>query len=266
MPLQTYNLRPSPSSPVPSPLRRLAPRLIEVSGTPEFEPLLFRAAREAASCEHLSAFAFSGASRPRILLAANTSTQPVARWTAEKYVSRYWTLDPIYRLNPTRKHDGYGEAFRVQSEEIGDGSYKQECYTTVGLRDRISLVRSRNGETFRVNFYKSSLQGRFAPEEVSRLLEASDLVMALLAKHEATAASPRGTGAAAAFQRRLELLGKGLPRREIEVCSRIATGMSSEGIGLELGISLNTVLTHRRRAYARLAISSQNELLRMLLS
>ncbi len=246
------------------PLRRLAPQLIEASGTAGFEPMLFAAAHEATSCEHLTAFAFSGAARPRVLLAYNTGAQPVARWTAEKYVSKYWTLDPLSRLDPSHTFDDPELGVRVHSEDIGDSDYKEECYTAVGLKERVSLVQSRNDETFRINFYKSEAPGCLAPEEVDRIFEASDLIMSLLAKHDATAPAPRGLGAAAVFQRRLEHLGKALPKREIEVCSRIATGMNSEGIGLDLGI--NTVLTHRKRAYARLRISSQNELLRLLLS
>jgi len=45
----------------------------------------------------------------------------------------------------------------------------------------------------------------------------------------------------------------------------IASGLSSHVIALELGISINTVLTYRKRAYARLDISSQNELMQLLL-
>jgi DNA-binding CsgD family transcriptional regulator len=41
--------------------------------------------------------------------------------------------------------------------------------------------------------------------------------------------------------------------------------MSSEGIGLDMGISINTVRTYRKRAYARLGICSQNELMRLVL-
>ena len=55
-----------------------------------------------------------------------------------------------------------------------------------------------------------------------------------------------------------------LSPREIEVCVRIMLGITSEGIGIDLGISRNTVLTYRKRAYARLNISSQNQLFRLL--
>lgn len=40
----------------------------------------------------------------------------------------------------------------------------------------------------------------------------------------------------------------------------IACGNSTEGISLALGISKNTVSTHRKRAYSRLGISSQAEI------
>ncbi len=57
-----------------------------------------------------------------------------------------------------------------------------------------------------------------------------------------------------------------MPLRETEVCAAIVQGMTSEAIALKLGISVNTVLTYRKRAYMRLGISCQNELLRFILS
>ena len=53
---------------------------------------------------------------------------------------------------------------------------------------------------------------------------------------------------------------KRLTPRERDVCQRIVMGFNSEAIACELGVSLNTVLTYRRRAYERLGISAQNEL------
>jgi len=52
----------------------------------------------------------------------------------------------------------------------------------------------------------------------------------------------------------------GLTQREADVCAAIALGYTTLGIGLNLGISVNTVATHRKRAYAKLGISCQNEL------
>lgn len=52
-----------------------------------------------------------------------------------------------------------------------------------------------------------------------------------------------------------------LPRREREVCSRILHGLSSHEIAERLGIGKESVMTYRKRAYSRLDISSQRELL-----
>jgi len=66
-------------------------------------------------------------------------------------------------------------------------------------------------------------------------------------------------------RQRLKTVAPELSPREIEVCIRIMLGVTSEGIGIDLGISRNTVLTYRKRAYARLNISSQNQLFRLLM-
>ena len=52
-----------------------------------------------------------------------------------------------------------------------------------------------------------------------------------------------------------------LPRREVEVTARILYGPSSIGIALDLGVSEETVKTYRKRAYHRLGIGSERELL-----
>jgi hypothetical protein len=53
--------------------------------------------------------------------------------------------------------------------------------------------------------------------------------------------------------------------RAVTRCDHVAVGPSPEGIALGLGVSLDTVLTYRKRACARLGISSQNELLRPIM-
>ncbi|GHF61970.1 helix-turn-helix transcriptional regulator [Seohaeicola zhoushanensis] len=52
-----------------------------------------------------------------------------------------------------------------------------------------------------------------------------------------------------------------LTRRESQVCARILHGLTTLGIALDLDIGKESVVTYRKRAYSRLAISSQRELL-----
>jgi DNA-binding CsgD family transcriptional regulator len=59
---------------------------------------------------------------------------------------------------------------------------------------------------------------------------------------------------------RLNVRDGRLTVRESDVLSRVMLGVSSEGIALDLGIGLNSVLTYRKHACARLGVSSQVEL------
>ena len=57
-----------------------------------------------------------------------------------------------------------------------------------------------------------------------------------------------------------------LTERECEVARLILRGHSSRSIGYNLEISVGTVKTHRKNAYAKLGISSQSELLSLFLT
>lgn len=52
-----------------------------------------------------------------------------------------------------------------------------------------------------------------------------------------------------------------LPTRELEVCSRILHGLSSTAIAIDLHLCDSTIKTYRKRAYQRLSIGSERELL-----
>jgi len=55
-------------------------------------------------------------------------------------------------------------------------------------------------------------------------------------------------------------------KSERPVCARIVTGHSNEAIALDLGLSFHSVRTYRRRAYAKLNVTSQNELFAQILN
>ncbi len=66
------------------------------------------------------------------------------------------------------------------------------------------------------------------------------------------------------FARKLYALNMGLTRRELEACSLALVGMTIEGSALELNVKKSSIITYRKRAYARLGISSLNELFSIL--
>jgi DNA-binding CsgD family transcriptional regulator len=55
-----------------------------------------------------------------------------------------------------------------------------------------------------------------------------------------------------------------LSQREAIVCAYALMGYSNEATALNLGLTANSIITYRRRAFAKLDISSHNELIPML--
>lgn len=247
------------------PLRANVGRLIETVGMPTFEAEMFSAARHAVNCEHISAFVSDSAATPRALISATPNSMSIPHQVAEKYFARYWQLDPANRAlrGATR---GRNYALRIIPEEdIEDADYRNECYTAYRLVDRLSILRRDGEKTYRINFYGGGRYGKFGDAEINHILSSADIVMSLLIKHDSAQIETTDERAEETFRNKLRLICPKMPEREAEVCTAIMLGMTSEAIAIELGISVNTVLTYRKRAYGRLNISCQNELMRLIL-
>jgi DNA-binding CsgD family transcriptional regulator len=151
----------------------------------------------------------------------------------------------------------------LQNLEIDDGNYRHDCYMSVGLDRRLSLLQRRPNETIQINAYSKRGNNRLSHGmlEIASNLEA---LFALVLKHR-DLTFPDSASLEDTFRRRLRMACPAMPEREMEVCVSIAKGLSSEAMAIELGISVNTVLTYRKRAYIRLNITSHNELMRLMI-
>jgi len=261
--METYNLENGRGG--RNPINRQVGDLIGRIGSPSFEPSFFKIMREATACEHLTAFASSPQAPARLLLAINRGAKPVARMVAEKYLKHYWRHDPANLVCGRNASRSYEIAVRVFSHDIDHDAYRYDCYSSVDLVDRFSIIRRQGEETTRLNLYCNAQRGRFGSADFAPVLECADVVFALLAKHDAERLAAGGSGEADVLARRLRRIMPQLARRELDICVGIMQGKSSEAIALALGISVNTVLTYRKRAYARLGITSHNELMRLVL-
>lgn len=236
-------------------------QLIVATGLPIFSDLLFRELRDITACAHMSALLFSGDRRIEVIVAANEGPLALAQRTAQKYVVEYWRHDPANRLlGNTQKVD---LSARFAPDEISEKSYRRECYSNLNLVDRFSILRKHNQTTLRLNLYRSKASGRFSDAQIGAVINASSALFALITKHHdlgyAQEPTPETT------RSRLLLVEPTLTSRELDVCVGIIRGQTSEAIALSLGLSINTVLTYRKRAYSRLGITTQNELMHLVI-
>ncbi len=240
------------------------PELIEALGRPDFPRRLFQVARKFTDCHSLTSFAFGTSRSPRLIFAENVGEVPISRQIADSYIADYWRFDPANRAASDVVRQDSCRSMVIGADEIPHARYREHCYAAIKLVNRLTIMRRAGECVIRLNFYRGRGNRTF-DRGMEGMAAAGDTLIALIARHDAWAAKAEG-GEDFEYLERLRYLCPSMPKRQLEVCALIVRGFFSEAIALKLGISLNTVLTFRRRAYARLRISSQNELTRLVLS
>ncbi len=240
------------------------PDVIESVGRREFAPSLFALTRRFTGTENLTAFVATPDGQVHTLLAEDKGPSETALCVAKRYVARHWNADPANAIVIDEHDSHHCWALKLRSSDITNPAYRNDCYVAVGLSERFSLIQKRPAGSLRVSVYRGRRES-FSDDAVTKLTDCAPLLLAALWRHYASTGPGESRNAAPYFRTRLEKAAPSLSGRELDVCSMVAAGVTSEGIALELGVGINTVLTYRKRAYVRLGISSQNELMRMLM-
>jgi len=221
-------------------------------------------------------FAYSGRSRPLRLF--DTFPDATARKGIENYVSGTYVLNPfylahlrgidtgVYRITELAP-DAYFEDKELRIDKITTAKREELGYITEGWpRGQEELIIAVNAEgptTIEINLFQLKVSGGFSKSELKLLSDQLPVISAALRKYWSL---KRQSSDERTVDTRIDELFEdfGKPQltdREREVIQYVLRGHSSESISLHLEISITTVKTHRKRAYAKLGICSQSELL-----
>lgn len=198
-----------------------------------------------------------------------------ARELADDYVRRYHARDPMY----ARLADTAGPACDaprpLDLTAEYDRAYRNHFFDRNGLIDKTSIIGAIEHDRVLCNFYRMRGSAPYSADEHRRLQRVLPLVAALVAAHYRVAKGAPAVDGADGDGRTRSLVHTVLSThrppfdrltvRERQVCERILLGYTSLGIGLDLEIALNSVLTYRKRAYQKLGISTQAELFALCL-
>jgi DNA-binding CsgD family transcriptional regulator len=237
-------------------------RLVEGLGNDRFGPALASYLHSLCGADHFAAFRL-GRDELREVAACCVQPERTARDRVESYVKQgLWKHDPAMTEAQRCVEGAAATIIHVDFSDHGYDDLRPRVYPHV--RDRILLCgRSVNG-AFGLSVLRADSHSPFAHEAVEKLGQAAELLVAMLAKHADVCQSRPNVAQALTALPEIEhciVATSPLPRREAEVCARILYGLSSVGIALDLSVSEETVKTYRKRAYQRLAIGSERELL-----
>jgi DNA-binding CsgD family transcriptional regulator len=173
------------------------------------------------------------------------------------YRERFWRQDECTSI--AQKLSGEGNfigAVHFTPDDVSAPPWRRDVYRRMQIGDRLSFLYSpAEGAVFGVNMYRTQRHGPFRRDEIERLTAVAALVRKI---HASLLAAPVQRSSAV---RRLETATRQLHQqfpelseREVQVCARIACGVSADGIAAEFNLSGSTVATLRKRAYGKLRL------------
>jgi DNA-binding CsgD family transcriptional regulator len=175
----------------------------------------------------------------------------------ERYRSSYFKRDPVIRLLKKmeandQRCDGVS-ALHMSREDIPDNAWRRDIYERENLTDRLSFLFSPKPESLlAVNLYRNAKRGPFTAGELEVLLPIAPLIAQVYKSSFASQNRFNITKSVCQLEEILQARAHALSSRERAVCARVATGMSVDGIAVDLDVSPSTVMTLRKRAYAKL--------------
>lgn len=243
-------------------------KLVTGLGNPGFSEMLLDFVNLICNLNHFSLVHLANSDRVSYVMSASDKDVIITEATQKLYLTIYYRLDPNKEFLKHFSTDRSVLIKRLKSSEINDIGYRKLWYEKMGIVDRVSIITQADKGLYCLNLFRTKKM--FSDIDISNITELSYLLSSLTIKHARLAGSISGfmtrEGQIEGLVERLAKIEKTLSQREKEVCARIILGMSSEGIALDLNIKVQSVHTYRKRAYARLKISSQNELFALCLT
>ncbi len=245
---------------------QLISKLVENMGKPSFDEYLFRFFDELIGITQCTVFEFPKRGNPRMILAVgkgNECNKPV-KTLAHEFVNGIFGKDKSFTELRDEKASSHPEWSLIEPKAIENTIYRQKYYDEPKLCQELALPYKDRQRTLVASIYRSTSQGEFSAVDEKTVSEYINLIIHLLARHVdffLLNTSDDTQKREARYQQVFDILKNcNLTPREADICTLILLGHTTIGIGLKLDISTNTVATHRKRAYAKLGIATQNEL------
>lgn len=233
-------------------------------GGSDFPQALLGTLRRAGGVGHCMVFAFAGERATRCLL--DVGNIPIGADLGVAYSEHFHRADPNRDVIFCERTHAQPIMLPTFARRMYSDNYRKIFFDDSEIIDKFAAAIWVDDTCFYANFYRINSQGRFSAGEIRHLIAIAPTLSAAVARHfhgENAPDSDPLLRLKTLFATEAALAS--LTGREREVCLRILSGFSSEAISAELGISLHSTLTYRKRAYEKLGICSQNELFAMVL-
>jgi DNA-binding CsgD family transcriptional regulator len=234
-------------------------------GTPNYARACFRVFEQSFDVDHWALFRYAATSSVKCIATASREFEAAAEKNVDLFLHRCYRFDPSL-IAFRQQHNERPCLVKMAISDIHDSQYRH-CFEMTNVRERLSFFAADKTDLLQLCIYRAALNRSFSVAEMNLFATLSQLVIATALKHESLGhggAAPQGQLDLEAIERRLDELGMGLSKREREVCARAVVGSTIEETASDLEIRKTSVITYRQRAYQKLGISRQSDLLALV--
>lgn len=232
---------------------------IDRLGNGEFYPRFFQMMKTLAPIDQYMVFEFSpNADYATCRLAHNIERPDLGLQLASLYLEGAYLDDPMLQaLKESVLSQPDSAPCRLLEKRSLPPVYRRRFFNVPNFDTKFSFVvlDRQSQHLFYVNFYSKKEDG-FAKEQLNSLKQLSSLIGSLLLKHFRDERSRRGGIKS--------LLASGLSEREAQICNMMLQGHTAKSIGINLSLSESTVITYKKRAFAKLKINRKSELVKFI--
>ena len=240
-------------------------RLIEEIGTERFGEACFNTIERTLDAQHWALFHYQSDATVRCIATASRIHDAAARKNVDRFVSHCHHVDPSLMAV---KHQGQGSTclVKIDAEDIRDRQYRQ-CFDATRVQERLSLFSRLNDGMYQLSAFRCFGRRAFSSLEMQQFATVGWLILRTTLRHESIwrdATAVPNHSSVASMERVLRHLPNRLSPRECEVCARAIAGLTIEDTARELALCATSVITYRQRAYQKLGISRQSELMALV--
>lgn len=250
--------------------------LVAVIGSDAFNAPFHRLCNRLVQADHFSTYIFPRRGTPRVPIVASIedAAAPAIAMEVNESVMRYVMHD--CGSDPMLAEFRRSSKTLLREQHAGDVRSPEQrhfYFDRLNISSVVCLLGKVSDDVIYLSFYMRSEQAGIGQETADTVLRHANLLFQLSHRHEALIMLQRWRSTLSKMSagncadesskdvfKEVLLSRTLLSEREAEICALSLVGYSMEAIGMICGITLNTVATHRKRGFAKLDISSVNEL------
>ena len=239
--------------------------VVRAIGTERYSKACFDIFEQPLEVDHWALFRYNRDKSVSCVATASRFYTLAAKENINRFVGHCYSLDPS--LDAVRSRPSQAACvIKIDIDDIRDRQYRY-CFNQTHVQERLSFFHCAGSDLYQLSVFRSVGKRPFSPNDMTKFSALANFVIASAIKHETfkqvAIGVPRHLDLEA-VEELLERVPGNLSKREIQVCARVIAGMTIDRTASDLSIKRTSVVTYRQRAYEKLSISRQNELVALV--